>query len=177
MRTIPSWFRVVPIVALALTLAGCVPPPPPNQIIMTPTSPPPGALPCAVSVERSQDATIGPAGGVLHIDPQNPGRDHRLTVPERALSQPVPFRLVEPAASYVLVHVLPHGQQFNAPRASLTLSYARCTGPVPAPDRLAIYRWNPQTQQWDRLRTRPGPGEREVTAEIEHLSGYALAGG
>lgn len=166
MRAIGPWLTTVCTGGFVLALASCAPAADPDRLIPPPPSS--GMLPCSTSVEASDGGEIGPGGGELRA-----GRA-RLHVPPGALPGSVRFRLAQQVAPYLLVNATPDGQRFQGSGAVLTLSYADCAGPLPPADSVAVFRWNPATRQWDELATRAGPGNREVMAELEHLSGYTI---
>ncbi|HEX2187962.1 MAG TPA: hypothetical protein VHG51_03640 [Longimicrobiaceae bacterium] len=166
MRSIRPRLPVVLVPGLALALATCATAAPNGGGGVPP--PYARALPCPTTAAEDEEGTIGPGGGSVRA-----GRA-RLRVPAGALPGRVRFRLSQPVAPYLFVSVVPDGQRFGGPGAALTLSYAHCTGDLPPADSLALFRWNPRTRQWDELASRADAGLREVTAEIEHLSGYTI---
>lgn len=163
-----------------LTAVSCAPiNPPADQVsgiveedAIYPVPPPPvGAVMCPASVTRSKPGWFGPIGGYLPLD------RHLLDVPPGVLQQSVRFVLREPAADYVVIEVLPDNQQFQGRVVRLTVSAVRCDEPPSGP--LKLLRWNPRTEQWDPVVSQKllNEGEAAVTAELDHLSKYALATG
>lgn len=127
---------------------------------------PPGALDCPSTLVTASSA-IGSAGGTLSAG------GHRLHLPPGAVQESVPFTLHRHRSAYGLVQVLPAGQRFNAP-ATLTLSYSHCRGGPAAGLTPAIFRW--ERNSWVQVQDSSShdPEARTVTAQIGHLSGYAI---
>lgn len=167
MRAIRPWLPSLCVPGLVLLLSTCAPGAAPGGAGLVPP-PPEAVLPCPAAVEESEEESIGNGGGRVRA-----GRG-RLEVAPGAVPAQVRFRLTQRVASYVVVHAVPDGQRFGGAGATLTLSYEGCPGTLPPADRLRVLRWNPPSRTWDALPTDPGPGNREVSARLEHLSVYTI---
>ena len=111
-------------------------------------------------------AVIGPKGGTLHMG------DHELVIPEGALDEEVLVSAEAPTSSLVDVKFQPHGLQFRKP-AQLTLSYERCVRPTSA-DLLIAY-LGLGNQVWELPPSVDDKSGKDVTADIDHFSRYAVA--
>ncbi len=111
-------------------------------------------------------AIIGPKGGTLHVG------DHELVVPAGALREEVLISAESPTSSLVDVQLAPHGLQFEKP-VKLRLSYEHCVRPT-ITDLLVVY-----LGQGNRLLELPpsvdDKNHKDVTADIDHFSRYAVA--
>jgi hypothetical protein len=123
-------------------------------------------LRCEPQEYSGEAAIIGPKGGTLRVG------DHELVVPAGALTEETLISAEAPTSSLVDVKLLPHGLQFRKP-VKLTLSYERCVRPT-LTDLLVAY-----LGQGNRLLELPPSVDdksgRDVTAEIDHFSRYAVA--
>lgn len=132
------------------------------------TTPPPGALDCS-STPVTASGTVGPEGGSVGAG------GHRIMLPPGAVANGVAFSVTRHRSEFGLVQVLPAGQQFSTP-ATLTLSYEHCRGGPAAGLTPTLFRWNPQQRAWEQVTgaSRHDREARTVTAQIDHLSGYAI---
>lgn len=125
-----------------------------------------GLLFCGPLPYASDVRTIGPEGGELRIGP------HRLAIPPGAVQSPTVITGEAPVSSAVRVTLSPDGLQFDRP-ATLTLSYAHC-GLLPNVLPPTVVQIDGILGILERLTsTVTSPGE--VSAPLEHFSGYAVA--
>jgi len=123
-------------------------------------------LRCEPQDYAGEAAIIGPKGGSLRVG------DHELVVPAGALEEETLITAEAPTSSLVDVQLQPHGLQFQKP-AKLTLSYERCVRPT-ITDFLVVY----LGQGNQLLETPPSVDDKsgkDVTADIDHFSRYAVA--
>jgi hypothetical protein len=123
-------------------------------------------LRCEPQGYQGDAAIVGPKGGTLHVG------DHELVIPEGALEQDVLITAEAPTSSLVDVHFEPHGLQFQKP-ARLTLSYKHCVRPTNA-DFLIAY-LGQGNQIWELPPSVDDKSSKDVEAEIDHFSRYAVA--
>jgi hypothetical protein len=126
-----------------------------------------GLISCSPLPAASAVATIGPAGGVMHVGP------HTFTVPAGALSSNVTITAYAPSDRYNRIEFSPSGLQF-ATSASLTMSYANCNllG-VLLPKHIAYVDDNLNILYL--LQSIDNIGAQKVTGQVQHFSDYAVA--
>ena len=125
-----------------------------------------GLVSCNVRNTHTASAVIGPSGGVLRVGP------HFLTVPPRALNQPVRITAVAPKGRYVQIKFEPEGLEFER-RTLLTMSYAECS--LLSPLRLKIVYANDNLEILEVLPTVVSVLTRTANAPVDHFSRYMLA--
>lgn len=128
---------------------------------------PTGLLQCAPLPYDSTSQTVGPDGGIIHTGP------HTLVVPAGALAEPTTITAVVTPGSVNAVRFGPDGLRFEQP-AALTMSYANCDllGSV-LPKRIAY-----TSSVYEILDYLPSTDDllgRQVTAQLQHFSDYAVA--
>jgi hypothetical protein len=167
MRTlarIRRWsLRALPLAACACASAG--PAPPPGYRFLECGTPPEQGVAVAV-VGREPDA--------LSV------RGHTFRLGRGAVNGRQRFKMYDRRSRNVGVDIRPHGYRFTtAPDDSttVTISYARC-GELPAGYRPFIVEVRPGTTipVGQPLQGTVDYQNRTVTARIEHLSGYLIAG-
>jgi hypothetical protein len=121
-------------------------------------------LPCVVTTEQWNTATIGPAGGKLDVGP------HTLVIPRGALSKQTQITGHAVRGTKVSVEFEPSGLQFAQP-TTLRMSYGVCK--VPGKPVKVVY------MQGDKItETEPSqdyPKSKWVEGQIRHFSSYAVA--
>ena len=126
----------------------------------------PGANPAAA------EASVDQAGDEIAV------RGHRFRLHPGSVPGTTHFRVEERVDGYAGVDIQPHGTRFaNDAPARLTLSYARCRGEAAGFRTLQIVEVRPGGTEivkelggdWNRR-------DMTVSVEIEHLSGYLIAG-
>lgn len=163
---IPSFrtlFRASPMLVV-VACASASPPQPPERVI--------GFLECGTPpTEALAVSVVEPAGDSLSV------RGHVFRLNAGSVRGRQRFEVAERRSMHVGVDIQPHGYRFSAP-ATLTLSYARCAGGLPAGFRPAIVEVRPGSTipVGLPLPTEVNTEARTVTAHIEHLSGYLIAG-
>jgi hypothetical protein len=172
------------VVSLALTLAACRLPDADvagataEPALGAPDDPggveagtrPPTLLVCTTPAREVASARIGPQGGSLGVG------DHLLVVPPGALESEVTITaeaLAVPRGN--IVRFGPEGLVF-ARAATLTLSYANC-GDDPARDEFVVLlnRTVGDRPVLERLPSTVDDAVRQVSAELQHFSRYAVA--
>ena len=112
---------------------------------------------------------IGPQGGVLKT-----ASGHRLVFPAGAVAEPTVITMTDDA-TYVGVHLEPHGLQFPAGKAPvLTLSHDGAN--TSAFSSLNVVYTNDQGHILEVLPTDQLGASPKVTTRLQHFSGYILAG-
>jgi hypothetical protein len=122
-------------------------------------------LPCAVSTEQWNTASIGPNGGRLNVGP------HSLVIPRGALTRQTQITAHAVRGNHVRVEFSPSGLQFSTP-ATLTLSYGVCA-PKNKPVQVVYLKDDQHVTE-----TEPSKDSRltkSVAATIKHFSSYAVA--
>ncbi|HEX6910697.1 MAG TPA: hypothetical protein VF142_09880 [Longimicrobium sp.] len=167
MRTlafIRRWsLRALPLAACAC--ASAAPAPPPGYRFLECGEPPDQGVAVAV---------VDPDGDVLSV------RGHAFRLGRGAVIERKRFKMHDRRTRNVGVDIRPHGYRFTtAPGDSttVTISYARC-GDLPVDYRPAIVEVRPGTTipVGEPLPSTVNREARTVTARIEHLSGYLIAG-
>jgi hypothetical protein len=122
-------------------------------------------LPCSVSTDQWNTASIGPNGGRLNIGP------HSLVIPKGALTRQTQISAHAVRGNHVRVEFSPSGLQFSTP-ATLTLSYGVCA-PKNKPVQVVYLKDDQHITE-----TEPSKDSRltkSVAATIKHFSSYAVA--
>ncbi|HEV7706368.1 MAG TPA: hypothetical protein VGO46_18875 [Gemmatimonadaceae bacterium] len=122
-------------------------------------------LPCAVTTEQWNTASIGPKGGRLNVGP------HSLVIPAGALQKQTQITAHAVRGAHVRVEFSPSGLQFSAP-ATLTMSYNACA-PKNKPVQVVYLKDDEHVSE-----TEPSKDHRltkSVDASIKHFSSYAVA--
>jgi hypothetical protein len=122
-------------------------------------------LPCNVTSEQWNTASIGPRGGTLEIGP------HQLVIPAGALARQTQITAHAVRGNHVRVEFSPSGLQFNVP-AALKLSYDVCKAPG-KPVQVVYLKSDDKVTE-----TEPSvdyPRYKYVQAVIRHFSSYAVA--
>lgn len=134
-------------------------------------------LPCSFAKDdKSLPKEINRDGGQLAW------QGHVLDIPPDALSGPVTFQMFERAAPILKLVITADGKEylkFNKP-AKLTMNYAAgCFGQgrPPLPPQLQIVRLDSNDNTQDELGGNDVRPHKRVTTDIDHLSGYSVAGG
>jgi hypothetical protein len=121
-------------------------------------------LPCNVTTEQSNTASIGPAGGRLDVGP------HSLVIPRGALSRQTWITGHAVRGNKVSVEFEPSGLQFAAP-ATLSLSYGVCKAPGKTVK--VVYLQSDKIMETEP--SRDYPKDKWVEGQIRHFSSYAVA--
>lgn len=131
-------------------------------------------LACPGGNGRSDSDTMGPGGNNRPLRVGN----HELVIVPGAVPEQIAFRLTERNSDYIEVEI--HPSRAFQKHCKLTLSYARCklSGGVD-PTKFTIVQINPGTNSI--IRTLPSSVDTHAktvtTDQLDHSSGYAIAGG
>jgi hypothetical protein len=125
-----------------------------------------GLVSCRVRRTHTASEVIGPQGGIMRIGP------HFLSVPPRALKEPVLISAVAPEGRYVQIKFEPSGLEFER-KVLLTMSYAECS--LLSPLKLKIVYVNDRYEILEVLPTLTSLLTRTANAPIDHFSRYMLA--
>jgi len=109
---------------------------------------------------------IGPEGGNLSVGP------HKLIIPPGALKRRVVITGEVPLTDKVEIRLSPHGLKF-AKSVTLELNYKHCLRPTSFPYTVAYIDDSYRVLEWPS--SYDAKREGEVSAGIEHFSGYAVA--
>jgi len=121
--------------------------------------------------------TIGPAGGFIEV------RHNWLVVPRGALSAPVTITAVAPSDTVAMVRFQPEGLRFQK-STLLVLAYDNCRISRHVTPRIALVTDAFQVIEFlapvnismiDDNRFKKPHGRRQVIAELQHFSNYAVA--
>lgn len=132
----------------------------------TPLTGPEGAVQCATAHNPGQERTIGAEGGTLVAD------RHTLNIPSEALAEDIEISFRHPPRSYVVVEARPSGTRFARP-ATVTVSYEHCDDER-NPRSLQLWGWRDADEGWYPIESQPVGQEREIQAEIDHFTSFAL---
>jgi hypothetical protein len=124
-------------------------------------------LQCTPMPEYKVTQVIGPNGGTMVIGP------HTFTVPRGALSSTVTITADAPHASVNAIVFSPSGLKFSTP-ASLTMSYANCTGLGSLLPKKIAYT-NSLLQILSFLTSIDNIFTHKVTGQVKHFSEYVIA--
>jgi hypothetical protein len=122
-------------------------------------------LPCNVTTDQWNSASIGPAGGRLNIGP------HSLVIPRGALRTQTQITAHAVRGNNVRVEFSPSGLQFAQP-AELTLSYGVCKQPGKA---VQVVYLKTDDKITETEPSKDYPQYRYVQAAVKHFSSYAVA--
>lgn len=126
-----------------------------------------GLLSCRPMPEVRVSKVIGKKGGEIEIGP------HTLVIPKNALKSDVRITAYAPSGTVNRIQFSPHGLEFKK-SAELTMSYANCNvlGSL-LPKHIAYV--NQQLSILYLLETVDNFRRREVSADVDHFSEYAIA--
>lgn len=129
---------------------------------------PTGLLTCDPLPYASTTETIGPQGGEIEVGP------HKLRIPAGALDEDVLITAEAPSDTVNLVRFEPHGLQFAKP-GRLTMSYENCEvdGLLDVPKEIAYV--DDLLAILYKLDSSDDTEEEQVTARLDHFSGYAMS--
>jgi len=122
-------------------------------------------LPCSITTDYYNTATIGPSGGRLNVGP------HSLVIPAGALSKQTQISAHAVRGNNVLVQFYPSGLQFAAP-TTLTLNYGACS---PSNQALKVVYLKDDVNITEAEPSTDNRLNKYVTATIKHFSSYAVA--
>lgn len=122
-------------------------------------------LPCNVSTDQWNTASIGPEGGRLNVGP------HTLVIPRGALRSRTQITAHAVRGNNVRVEFSPTGLQFAQP-AALTLSYGVCKAPG-KPVQVVYLKSDDKITETEP--SKDYPHYKYVQAAIKHFSSYAVA--
>jgi hypothetical protein len=100
-----------------------------------------------------------------------------LDIPQGALSGPVTFQMFEPASPILKLVITANGSDHLTflKAVKLTINYARCSSSLP--QKVQIVRLDANDNTQDELGGKDDRNNNRVTTNINHLTGYSVAGG
>jgi hypothetical protein len=122
-------------------------------------------LPCSVTTDQWNTASIGPNGGRLNVGP------HSLVIPRGALSHQTQITAHAVRGNNVRVEFSPSGLQFSTP-ATLTLSYGVCS---PKSNAVQVVYLKDDQHVTETEPSKDYRSKKYVDATIRHFSSYAVA--
>lgn len=161
-------------IVTSLLLAACGDSPTSERFTATPQfgSSGPTLVECPSDTTLENEGEIGPLGGEVTLE------NHRLVLPELAVSLPHQFRLVEPAGKFMELRVTVDGQESFAfdETVTITLDYSRCTRSNIDHTSLTVWKIDPVTKELIKhMGGVDDPTARTVTFRTDSLSTYVIA--
>jgi hypothetical protein len=104
-------------------------------------------------------------------------KGHALEIPKDALSGPVTFQMFEPASPILKLVITANGSDHLTflKAVKLTINYARCSSSLP--QKVQIVRLDANDNTQEELGGNDERPHKRVTTDLDHLSGYSIAGG
>ena len=132
----------------------------------------PTLIECPSDESHSASGTVNPLGGSVALG------GHRVTLPLGAVLLPTTIEIRDPASQFMMLDLRAGGQehfQFRVP-IQVTIDYSRCSRSNIDKAPLTVWLIDPATGTL--LQNMGGvddKGNRTITFETDHFSGYALA--